>query len=41
MNTGIAGVYMIGGFAAISGTILLWKVIGFAIEQMKYRNNRD
>ena len=41
MSTGMAGVYMIGGFIAISGTILFWKLIGWAIDEMKYRNNRD
>ncbi len=41
MNTGMAGVYIIGAFVAISGKILFWKLIGYAIEEMRYRNNRD
>ncbi len=41
MTTGMAGVYIIGGFAVISGIILFWKLIGYAVEQMRYRNNRD
>lgn len=41
MNTGMTGVYLIGGFTVISGTILFWKLIGWAVEEMKYRNNRD
>lgn len=41
MNTGMAGVYMICGFAGGLGAYLFCKIIGMLIADMTYRNNRD
>lgn len=41
MNTGMAGVYMLHGFVAISLVVGFWKLVGIVADEMRYRNNRD
>jgi len=41
METGMAGVYLIQGFVVISLVLGFWKLVGMAIDQMRYHNNRD